>query len=146
MATSLCAAVTTPNSLWSFCPNVGAAYAFATFFGLTFVAHVAQGVYYRKGYTWVIAMSALWQLIAYILRIISINTPTNLADYATWFVLILVAPLWTNAFVYMALGRMVWNFTRQARVFRITAWHFTSIFVLLDIMCVYHSLGVGYLY
>ncbi|KAK3053003.1 hypothetical protein LTR09_006067 [Extremus antarcticus] len=78
------------------------------------MAHVAQGVYYKKVYTWVIAMSALWQTIA------------------AWFVLILVAPLWTNGFVYMVMGRMVWNFTRQAKILGISAWYFTSIFVVLD--------------
>ena len=90
------------DTLWSFCPSVAAAYAFAIFFGLTFIAHVAQGIYYRKVYTWVIAMSTLWQLVAYIFRIISIGTPTNLGNYAAWFVLILVAPLWTNGFVYVS--------------------------------------------
>jgi hypothetical protein len=34
----------------------------------------------------------------------------------------------------MVLGRMVWNFTRQAKVYGITAWNFTMTFVLLDIM------------
>ena len=38
----------------------------------------------------------------------------------------------------MVLGRMVWNFTREAKVFRITAWNFTLIFVVLDIMYVDH--------
>jgi hypothetical protein len=100
-----CAAITAPDTLWSFCPNVGAAYAFAIFFGLTFIAHVVQGILYRKVYTWVIAMSALWQFVAYIFRIISINTPTDLGNYAAWFVLILVAPLWTNAFVYVSISQ-----------------------------------------
>ena len=103
MAPQVCATESAPGSLWSFCPNIGAAYAFAVFFGLTFIAHVAQGIYHRKAYTWVIAMSALWQLIAYIFRVISINTPASLSNYAVWFVLILVAPLWTNAFVYVRL-------------------------------------------
>ena len=101
MSPQVCAAVTTPKTLWSFCPNIGAAYAFAIFFALTFISHVAQGILHRKAYTWVIAMSALWQMVAYIFRIISINNPTSLGDYAVWFVLILVAPLWTNAFVYV---------------------------------------------
>lgn len=134
MASDLCDAVTTPNTLWAFCPSTGAAYAFCIFFGLTLIAHISQGIYYKKGYTWVIAMSALWQTIAYAFRIVSIETPANLGNYAAWFVLILVAPLWTNAFVYMAMGRMVWNFTSRAKVFGITAWRFTLIFVVLDIV------------
>ncbi|KAK3725926.1 hypothetical protein LTR37_000074 [Vermiconidia calcicola] len=134
MPAQQCAAVTTPDTIWAFCPNLGAAYAFAVFFGLTFCTHVAQGIYYRKAYTWVIAMSALWQMAAYIFRVLSINAPASLGAYAAWFVLILVAPLWTNAFVYMVMGRMVWNFTSSAKVFGITAWNFTAIFVILDII------------
>jgi hypothetical protein len=34
----------------------------------------------------------------------------------------------------MVMGRMVWNFTTQAKVFGIAAWRFTSVFVILDIM------------
>jgi hypothetical protein len=100
-----CAATDTPDTLWSFCPNIGAAYAFAIFFGLTFIVHVVQGILYRKVYTWVIAMSAFWQFVAYVFRIISINAPANLGNYAAWFVLILVAPLWTNAFVYVSISQ-----------------------------------------
>lgn len=78
-----------------------------TFFCLTFLAHTCQGIYYRKLYTWVITMSALWQTIAYAFRIVRINAPTSLGNYAAWFVLILVAPLWTNAFVYVSFRGVV---------------------------------------
>ncbi|RAO69752.1 uncharacterized protein BHQ10_005764 [Talaromyces amestolkiae] len=111
-----------------------AAIAFLVFFLLTFVAHVAQGIYYRKVYTWVISMSALWQSITYILRIISIKNPTSLGDYAGWFVLILISPLWTNAFVYMVFGRMVWNYIPDATLWRVPAWRFGYYFVILDII------------
>ncbi|KAK5165804.1 uncharacterized protein LTR77_008727 [Saxophila tyrrhenica] len=137
MAPNQCSAVAAPDTLWAFCPNTGAAYAFTVFFGLSFIGHVAQGVLYKKAYTWVVAMSALWQTVAYIFRILSINEPASLGNYAAWFVLILVAPLWTNAFVYlvqMVMGRMVWNFTSRAKVFGISAWRFTSIFVVLDVV------------
>ena len=97
----LCPAVTSSDTLWGFCPNYGAAIAFCVFFATTFLVHVGQGICYRKAYTWVIAMSALWQTVAYAFRIMSIKTPANLGNYAAWFVLILVAPLWTNAFVYV---------------------------------------------
>lgn len=47
-----------------------------------------------------------------------------------------VAPLWTNAFVYMVVGRMVWNFVPTAKILGITAWRFGTYFVILDIMYV----------
>lgn len=43
-----------------------------------------------------------------------------------------VAPLLTNAFAYMVMGRMVYNFTAQAKIFGVKAWRFTLCFVLLD--------------
>lgn len=100
-----CPGIATPGTLWGFCPNVGAASAFCIFFGLTFAVHVFQGIYYRKAYTWIISMSALWQTIAYAFRVVSIKTPASMGNYAAWFVLILVAPLWTNAFVYVSLKK-----------------------------------------
>lgn len=102
MSAQQCAAITTPQTLWTFCPNVGAAYAFAVFFGLTLIAHIAQGIYHRKIYSWAIAMSALWQLLTYIFRILSIQNAANDGQYTAWFVLMLLAPLWTNAYVYVS--------------------------------------------
>ena len=34
----------------------------------------------------------------------------------------------------MVMGRMVYNFTSTARVFRIKAWRFTLYFVILDVV------------
>jgi hypothetical protein len=53
---ALSAAVTTPDTLWNFCPSEGAAYAFIVLFGLACATHVFQGIYHRKAYTWVISM------------------------------------------------------------------------------------------
>ena len=79
---------------------------------------------------------------------LSIQNPASFTDYAAWFILILVsrkkfdrgshvdkskiAPLLTNAFAYMVMGRMVYNFTTQAKIFGVKAWRFTLYFVLLD--------------
>lgn len=100
------------------------------------LAHLYQAIRYRKGYCWVITMSALWQTLTYVFRILSIHSPASFAYYAAWFILILVAPLWTNAFVYMVMGRMVWNFTPTAKILRLSAWRFGLLFVVLDIMFV----------
>ena len=129
-----CAAIQGSDPLWNFCPNVGAAYLYAILFALTTLAHVGQAIMYRKVYCWVIAMSGLCQFFAYVFRIVSISHPTSVAMYGTWFVLILVAPLWTNAFVYMVFGRMVYNYTTGARILGIKAWRFGLYFVLLDIV------------
>ena len=121
---------------------------FTILFALTTVTHLIQAIFYRKGYCWVIICSGLAQTICYIFRLLSIQNPTSFSDYAAWFILILVstiacnevlavnaswiAPLLTNAFAYMVMGRMVYNFTAPAKIFGVKAWRFTLYFVLLD--------------
>ncbi|KAJ5744179.1 hypothetical protein N7533_009049 [Penicillium manginii] len=120
--------------MWSFCPSVAAAYVFTVLLGLTTLFHIAQAILHRKVYCWVIAMSGAVQTLTYIFRVLSILNPASYGYYAAWFILILIAPLWTNAFVYMVMGRMVWNFSDDARVLRVRPWHFGLSFVILDIM------------
>ena len=135
MAPSHCAAKDDPKSQWPpFCPELGPAYLFAVFFGLTSLVHLVQAVVHRKPYCWVITMGALWQTLAYSFRILSIQHVDNNVYYTVWFILILLAPLWTNAFVFMVLGRMVFNYTSSAKIFGIHAWRFGLYFVLLDIV------------
>ena len=134
MGSSHCPAKDDPKSEWpAFCPAIGPAYLYAVFFGIISLVHLGQAIQYRKGYSWVIIMSGLWQTLAYIFRIVSIKNVDSEGAYSAWFILILLAPLWTNAFVYMVLGRMVFNFTSTAKVLGITAWRFGLYFVLLDI-------------
>ncbi|KAM3086915.1 hypothetical protein ACMFMG_001035 [Clarireedia jacksonii] len=129
-----CTALTTPDTMWSFCPNIGASYFFAILFALTTIAHFTQAIISRKGYCWVIITSGTAQFLAYVFRIISIKNPESNGLYSTWFVLILIAPLFTNAFVYMVMGRMVWNYVKDAKIYGITAWRFGLYFVILDIV------------
>ncbi|ESZ92179.1 hypothetical protein SBOR_7436 [Sclerotinia borealis F-4128] len=108
--TGRCSALDTPNTQYYFCPNLGAAYLFTILFGVTTVAHFAQAILYRKVYCWVIAMSRNAQTLACIFRILSIKYPATYSSssgkYTIWFVLILIAPLFTNAFAHMVMGRM----------------------------------------
>jgi hypothetical protein len=46
-----------PGSLWSFYPNLGAAYALIVLFALTTIIHILQTVLYKKPYCWVIILS-----------------------------------------------------------------------------------------
>jgi hypothetical protein len=181
---------------WLLCPSTPAAILFTVLFALTTVAHLLQAIYYKKIYCWVIIGSALAQTINYICRIISIKNPNDLGPYAAWFVIILVgcyevqvmghvlmpikiAPLFTNAFVYMVMGgsyysampqfdetlrqahvrtnqgelggfqasrqfirdpltcgagRMIWNYIPDAKLYRVTAWRFSTYFVVFDVV------------
>ncbi|KAL1890735.1 hypothetical protein Sste5346_008060 [Sporothrix stenoceras] len=131
-----CKALTTADTMWSFCPNMGASIFFLVLFAVVFAAHLFQAIYYKKffNYCWVIVMSAFWQLLTYIFRSISIQTPASFGNYAAWFVLILVAPLWTNAFAYMVFGRLVHNYTPDRKLWGLPASKFGLVFVVLDIV------------
>lgn len=74
------------------------------------------------------------QFATFITRILSINNPTSVGLYTGWFVMILLAPLLTNAYVYMVMGRMVYNFLPGQKLFKLQPWRFTLCFVLLDVM------------
>ncbi|KAJ5117611.1 hypothetical protein N7448_011243 [Penicillium atrosanguineum] len=132
---AICPALADPaHTEWSFCPSTPAAILFTILFALTTLAHLSQAIYYKKIHCGVIVGSALAQTINYICRIISIKNPNTLGPYAAWFVIILVAPLFTNAFVYMVMGRMVWNYIPNAKLYRVTAWRFSTYFVVFDII------------
>lgn len=129
-----CAALSVPDTMWNFCPNIGASALFLVLFILTTAAHLFQAIRYRKAYCWVIVMSGVWQVFTYIFRTASIKAPDSFGMYAAWFVLILVAPLWTNAFTYMVFGRLVWNETADRKVWGLKAVWFGAVFVVLDII------------
>ncbi|KAH8797620.1 RTA1 like protein-domain-containing protein [Xylogone sp. PMI_703] len=111
------------HTQWEFCPSIPAAIIFFVLFALTTAAHLSQAIFYKKTYCWVIVGSGLLQTVNCLIRVISIT-----------FVLILIAPLFTNAFIYMVMGRMVWNYIPDAKIYRITAWSFSTCFVILDII------------
>ncbi|KAH8813021.1 RTA1 like protein-domain-containing protein [Xylogone sp. PMI_703] len=136
MAASTCPNPTlnTPGTIWSFCASLPASYVFVAAFSLTSIAHILQALLYRKTYCWVIIVSALWQVATYVLRILSIHNAASEGLYAGWFVMIMVAPLWTNGFVYMIMGRLVWNFSERPRVMGVNAWRFGLYFVAADII------------
>jgi len=81
----------------------------------------------------VISIDAAWETGSYIFRILAIDQSTNVAFQSAWSILVLLAPLWINAYVYMVLGRMVYNFTSSAQVLHVKALRFGLIFILLDI-------------
>lgn len=122
-----------PDAVWLYCPSFGAAVLFSILFGLTFIAHFVQAIVYRKGFAWVVIMGAAWETMGMTFRTFS----TKHQDLNSWFIvqslLILLAPLWINAFVYMVLGRMVNFYLEDKRVLGIPARKLTLYFVLLDI-------------
>ncbi|THC93161.1 hypothetical protein EYZ11_007370 [Aspergillus tanneri] len=58
----------------------------------------------------------------------------GLADFIPQQLLIILAPLWINGFVYMVVGRMVYMLLTRRRVLNIHARRLTFLFVIFDII------------
>lgn len=116
---------------------MGASILFAILFGFTLIGHVYQAVHYRAIYTWVLIMGTLWQVLAFISRCIGIMKPTNELVNNISYVLVLLAPLWINAFCFMVLARMVHMFMPNNRILKLKGSIMAVIFVLLDILSVF---------
>jgi len=79
-------------------------------------------------------MAATWETAGFILRILSTRHQLSLGLYIPEELLILLAPIWINAFDYMVLGRMIYYFLPEQKVLGIHATRFTRYFVLMDIL------------
>lgn len=128
-----CYPISNPDSNWNYCPSYSAAILFACLFGLTTSVHLIQAVVYKKPFAWVLIMGGAWELGGYIFRTLSVEHQLNSAFATAQQLLILLAPLWINAFVYMNLGRMTHFFLTDDKVFGLKAKRVTLIFVLCDI-------------
>lgn len=128
-----CYPITDPNSQWNYCPSFGAAILFICLYGLTTLTHILQAILHKKPFAWVLIMGGAWETAGYIFRTLSVEHQLSTAYATAQQLLILLAPLWINAFVYMALGRMIHFFLNDDKVFRLKAKRITLIFVLCDI-------------
>ena len=122
-----------PQNQWPYCPSFAAAVLFAILYGILTSAHIVQAFHYRKRFCWVLIMGGLWETAAFIIRILSIQNQSSQGLYTPQFALILIAPLWINAFDYMLLGRMVHYFLPGRRIFGVKPQRMALVFVLLDI-------------
>ena len=95
--------------------------------------HIFQAYTFRKSFCWVIVMTAPWETVGFSLRVPSTQQPDSTIFYIPQQILILLAPIWLNAFVYMVFGRMVWYFLPEQKVAGVKAGRLTLFFVLLDI-------------
>ena len=67
------------------------------------------------------------------MRAYSTLDQTKSSTLAAAQLLVLLAPLWINAFVYMIFGRMVYYFTPNKKIKGIKAESMAKIFIWLDI-------------
>ncbi|KAK1623027.1 RTA1 domain-containing protein [Colletotrichum phormii] len=123
------------NSYYAFDPSFEGNVTFAVLFGLSFVAHIAQAILYRKRFCWVLCVGASWELTAFILRSLGARDQQQIGYQIGGQLLFLLAPLWINAFAYMLSARLVYFVLPDQRVFRVKATALTKIFITMDVVC-----------
>ncbi|KAJ6452760.1 hypothetical protein C8R45DRAFT_847564, partial [Mycena sanguinolenta] len=123
------------NYNFLYCPSFPAAVLFSALFGLTTVLHLVQAIHYRKRFCWVIVMAGIWETAGLVLRVLSVLHTTSSTFGTPSQLLILLAPLWINAFLYVLMSRLVYFFVPEKHVVGINARRLSLCFVLLDITC-----------
>ncbi|KAJ7455808.1 RTA1 like protein-domain-containing protein [Mycena latifolia] len=126
-----------------YCPSFPAAVLFSALFGLTTLAHVVQAVRYRKKFCWVVIMAGLWETAGLVLRVFAVLHTTSAAFGVPSQLLILLAPLWINAFLYVLMARLIYFFVPEKHVGGISARRLSLCFVLLDIIAFLAQAGGG---
>ncbi|KAJ7603405.1 RTA1 like protein-domain-containing protein [Mycena polygramma] len=124
-------------------PLFPAAVLFSVLFGLNTIAHLFQAIHYRKKFCWVIVMACMWETGGFILRVFSVLNTTSTAFGTPSQLLILLAPLWINAFLYVLMSRLVYFFVPEKHVLGISARRLSLCFVLLDITAFLAQAGGG---
>ncbi|EEH39817.1 RTA1 domain-containing protein [Paracoccidioides lutzii Pb01] len=118
---------------WGYCPSIPAAILFAVLFGLTSLVHMFQWHTFRKKFCWVIVMAALWETAGFTFRIISAHKIIGLWHFIPQQLFVVLAPVWLNAFVFMVMGRMIYFFIPEKKIYGVSAKRITVIFVALDV-------------
>ncbi|KAJ7320816.1 RTA1 like protein-domain-containing protein, partial [Mycena albidolilacea] len=121
------------NYNFLYCPSFPAAVIFSALFGLTTLGHLIQAIHYRKRFCWVIIMAGIWETSGLILRVLSVLNTTSPAFGIPSQLLILLSPLWINAFLYVLMARLIYFFVPERHVGGISARRLSLCFVLLDI-------------
>ncbi|KAJ6602640.1 RTA1 like protein-domain-containing protein [Mycena vulgaris] len=133
------------NYNFLYCPSFPAAVLFSALFGLTTIAHIIQAIHYRKKFCWVVIMAGIWETSGLTLRVFSVLNTTSPAFGTPSQILILLAPIWINAFLYVLMSRFVYFFVPEKHVGGINAQRLSLCFVLLDITAFLMQAGGGVL-
>jgi hypothetical protein len=123
------------NSNYNYFPSFAAALIFAIVFGITTFAHIYQAfAYKKKRLCWVIIMGSAWEFASFALRVAGTKNQQSTPIAFVSQILVLLAPMWVNAFDYMVMGRMIYFFVPDQKVFGIKGIKIAKIFVWLDIL------------
>ncbi|MCJ1291596.1 hypothetical protein MMC34_003141 [Xylographa carneopallida] len=124
----------TYHALYKYYPSFAAALVFSTLFGATTLLHIGQAVSHKKPFCWVLITGGLWETGAFVTRALSTRAQQASGLALTSELLMLLTPLWINAFDYMVLGRMIHFFLPARSLFGIHSSALALCFVALDIV------------
>ena len=123
------------NANYNYDPSFPGALIFAILFGLTTTAHIFQAFAHKKlRLCWVLIMGATWEFLSFGIRTAGTKMQQSTALATASQLLVLLAPMWVNAFVYMVLGRMIYFFVPEQQVWGIKGIKIAKIFVWLDVL------------
>ncbi|EXJ72024.1 uncharacterized protein A1O5_04527 [Cladophialophora psammophila CBS 110553] len=134
MVSSKCLPLNDPSNLWPYCPSVAAALIFTALFLATTVAHIYQAFRHRQLFCLVVIIGVIMETASFAFRFQSARIPTDKEPYDAPFLLVLLAPIFVNAFDYMVISRLVRCFLQKTKVFGLGGNVMGKIFVCRDIM------------
>lgn len=124
------------NAPYLYCANPYAALLYAILFALPLLAHCFEAWRYHKfKLCWPIIMAGAWETLSFGFRVSSTQNQftTNAFTFPS-VILLLLAPLWINAFDYLVFGRMLYYFLPNGKIGFIRARRMSVIFVCLDVV------------
>ncbi|KAJ6579164.1 RTA1 domain-containing protein [Mycena vulgaris] len=124
----------TCHALYNFYPSFAAAVLFSVLFGAVTVLHIVQAVKHKTTFCWVLIMACLWEFSSFVTRAISTKFQQSAGLALVTQILVLMAPLWVNAFDYMVLGRMIHFFLPSRSILGISGALLGVAFVTLDVV------------
>ncbi|KAK0120003.1 hypothetical protein ONS95_011421 [Cadophora gregata] len=132
------------DSNYMYYPSFTAAIVFSVAFGVCLLVHIFQAFHYsKKKLCWVLIMGVAWEFASFSIRAAGTRHQQITALAFASQILVLLAPMWINAFVYMVLGRMIYFFTPEQQVFHIKGIKIAKIFVWLDVLSFLTQVGGG---
>ncbi|KAF8194801.1 RTA1 like protein-domain-containing protein [Mycena galopus ATCC 62051] len=124
----------TCHALYDFYPSFAAAVLFSILFGVVMALHIAQAVKNKTTFCWVIIMACFWEFSSFMTRAISTKHQQSAGLALVSQILVLIAPLWVNAFDYIVLGRMIHFFLPSHSILGISGSLLGIFFVMLDVV------------
>ncbi|OKL56092.1 hypothetical protein UA08_08781 [Talaromyces atroroseus] len=121
------------NAMYDYYPSFSTAVAFTTLFGILLVVHFAEACILKASFVWVLTMAVVWEFTGYLTRTFSTKNQQSSGWATATQLLVLLAPLWVNAFDYMVLARMIWFFVPERCIWIFKPSMLAIIFVCLDI-------------